>query len=99
MRKSPLFFIVKAIIETINYICKKVDYYGLSFRGVFKFLDKVNAEKNGIIQEQVEEQGKKNISLGRNGKPEEFAKFVTFLVSWCENIRNRSIIFSRLWHG
>ena len=29
----------------------------------------------------MEEQAKKQIPLGRYGKPEEFAKFVTFLVS------------------
>ncbi len=44
-------------------------------------LDKVRAEKQGITQEQIEEQAKKQIPLGRYGKPEEFAKFVTFLVS------------------
>ena len=37
--------------------------------------------KKGITQEQLEEQVKKSIPLGRYGKPEEFAKFVTFLVS------------------
>ncbi len=45
------------------------------------YLDKVNADKKGITQEQLEEQVKKSIPLGRYGKPEEFAKFVTFLVS------------------
>ena len=45
------------------------------------YLDKVNADKKGITQEQLEEQVKKTIPLGRYGKPEEFAKFVTFLVS------------------
>jgi 3-oxoacyl-[acyl-carrier protein] reductase len=44
-------------------------------------LDKVRAEEQGITQEQMEEQAKKQIPLGRYGKPEEFAKFVTFLVS------------------
>ncbi len=44
-------------------------------------LDKVRAEKQGTTQEQMEEQAKKQIPLGRYGKPEEFAKFVTFLVS------------------
>ena len=45
------------------------------------YLAKVNADKKGITQEQLEEQVKKTIPLGRYGKPEEFAKFVTFLVS------------------
>lgn len=46
-----------------------------------QYLDKVNAEKKGVTQEQLAEQSKKNIPLGRYGEPEEFAKFVTFLVS------------------
>ncbi|CAH0345888.1 SDR family oxidoreductase [Bacillus sp. CECT 9360] len=46
-----------------------------------RHLDEVNAEKNGISVEEVEENVKSNIPLGRYGKPEEFARVVTFLVS------------------
>lgn len=45
------------------------------------YLNKVNAEKQGVTQVQFEENDKKKIPLGRYGTPEEFAKFVTFLVS------------------
>jgi 3-oxoacyl-[acyl-carrier protein] reductase len=46
-----------------------------------RHLDEVNAEKKGISIEKVEEGSKKNIPLGRYGRPEEFARVVTFLVS------------------
>ncbi|AZV42072.1 SDR family oxidoreductase [Peribacillus asahii] len=46
-----------------------------------QYLDEVTAEKKGITQEQLSQQLLKNIPLGRYGEPEEFAKFVTFLVS------------------
>ena len=46
-----------------------------------EFLNKVNAEKQGIAPDQLKEKAKKSIPLGRFGTPEEFAKFVTFLVS------------------
>jgi 3-oxoacyl-[acyl-carrier protein] reductase len=45
------------------------------------FLDEVNAEKQGITKSEMEEKMKNTIPLGRYGKPEEFAKVVTFLVS------------------
>lgn len=45
------------------------------------YLDQVNADKKGITLEQQKEQDMKRIPLGRYGQPEEFAKFVTFLVS------------------
>ncbi|CAG9620616.1 SDR family oxidoreductase [Sutcliffiella rhizosphaerae] len=45
------------------------------------FLDEVNAEKQGITKEEMEEKVKSGIPLGRYGKPEEFANIVTFLVS------------------
>lgn len=45
------------------------------------FLDQVKADKLGVSREQVEEQSKKTIPLGRNGTPEEFGKVVAFLVS------------------
>ncbi|MFG6114797.1 SDR family oxidoreductase [Halobacillus sp. MO56] len=44
-------------------------------------LDQMKAEKQGVAKEDIEEASKKNIPLGRYGKPEEFAKVVTFLVS------------------
>lgn len=46
-----------------------------------KHLNSVNAEKLGMTPEQVDEQARKSIPLGRNGQPEEFAKVVTFLAS------------------
>ncbi|RFU63465.1 SDR family oxidoreductase [Peribacillus glennii] len=46
-----------------------------------RHLDEVNAQKKGISVEEVEENVKKNIPLGRYGKPEEFARVVTFLAS------------------
>ncbi|ALS23065.1 MULTISPECIES: SDR family oxidoreductase [Paenibacillus] len=45
------------------------------------FLDELKAKKTGQTREQVEEQSKKQIPLGRYGTPEEFAKVVVFLVS------------------
>jgi 3-oxoacyl-[acyl-carrier protein] reductase len=45
------------------------------------FLDQLKADKQGLSREQVEEASKKQIPLGRYGKPEEFAKVVAFLVS------------------
>ncbi|MGE6378331.1 SDR family oxidoreductase [Peribacillus muralis] len=44
-------------------------------------LDKMNADKLGVSQEKITEQSIGKIPLGRYGEPEEFAKFVTFLVS------------------
>ncbi|MFJ7747286.1 SDR family oxidoreductase [Peribacillus sp. NPDC097295] len=44
-------------------------------------LDRFNAEKQGVTVEKVTGQSLSNIPLGRYGEPEEFAKFVTFLVS------------------
>ncbi|MDQ0207172.1 SDR family oxidoreductase [Alkalicoccobacillus murimartini] len=44
-------------------------------------LDQLKAEKQGISTEEVAEQARKNIPLGRYGKPEEFANVVTFLAS------------------
>ncbi|MDR7001883.1 SDR family oxidoreductase [Neobacillus niacini] len=45
------------------------------------FLDQLKADKLGVSPDEVEEASKKNIPLGRYGKPEEFAKVVTFLAS------------------
>ncbi|TDF98561.1 SDR family oxidoreductase [Paenibacillus piri] len=45
------------------------------------YLDEVKAKKTGQTREQVEEQSRKQIPLGRYGTAEEFAKVVTFLVS------------------
>ncbi|MFD2924896.1 SDR family oxidoreductase [Halobacillus naozhouensis] len=44
-------------------------------------LDQMKANNQGVSQEQIEEASKRNIPLGRYGRPEEFAKVVTFLVS------------------
>ena len=44
-------------------------------------LDKMNAEKQGVTPEEMTEQSINKIPLGRYGEPEEFARFVTFLVS------------------
>ncbi|MGG1397420.1 SDR family oxidoreductase [Bacillus salipaludis] len=45
------------------------------------FLDQLKADKLGVSPGEVEEAAKKNIPLGRYGKPEEFARVVTFLAS------------------
>jgi 3-oxoacyl-[acyl-carrier protein] reductase len=45
------------------------------------YLDELRAKKTGVSLEEIEEQSKKQIPLGRYGKPEEFAKVVAFLVS------------------
>lgn len=45
------------------------------------YLDQKRAEQLGISREEVAEQAKGQIPLGRYGTPEEFAKVVTFLVS------------------
>jgi 3-oxoacyl-[acyl-carrier protein] reductase len=44
-------------------------------------LDEMNAEKQGITKEEMEEKSKQSIPLKRYGEPEEFAKVVAFLVS------------------
>ncbi|MBP1933884.1 SDR family oxidoreductase [Ammoniphilus resinae] len=45
------------------------------------YLDQLKADKQGVSFEQIQEQSRKTIPLGRYGEPEEFAKVVTFLVS------------------
>lgn len=44
-------------------------------------LDKANAERAGVSVEEMKAHSKKSIPLGRDGKPEEFAKIVVFLAS------------------
>ncbi|MBD8840577.1 MULTISPECIES: SDR family oxidoreductase [Paenibacillus] len=44
-------------------------------------LDAARAEQNGISEEEVSDQFRKEIPLGRYGQPEEFAKAVVFLLS------------------
>lgn len=44
-------------------------------------LDQVNAKKKGETKEAVQEANLSTIPMGRYGKPEEFAKVATFLVS------------------
>lgn len=44
-------------------------------------LDSLKAKKLGITPEEVAEQSRKTIPLGRYGEPEEFARVVAFLVS------------------
>lgn len=46
-----------------------------------RHLDQMNAEKQGISLEEVQEKMKQNIPLGRYGDPTEFAKVVVFLAS------------------
>lgn len=45
------------------------------------FLDSNAADKQGITKEEIEEKMKKTIPLGRYGEPEEFANYVSFLLS------------------
>lgn len=49
--------------------------------GRIQHLNEKNAEKTGASVQEVEEKQRKDISLGRLGTPEEFAKAVTFLLS------------------
>ena len=44
-------------------------------------IDKINAKKQGVSEAEIRELAEGRIPLGRYGKPEEFAKFVTFLLS------------------
>lgn len=46
-----------------------------------KYLDEMNAARQGVSIEQLDEQVKKKIPLGRYGQPEEFANVVAFLAS------------------
>lgn len=45
------------------------------------YLDEMKAQKLGVSREEVEEQSRRAIPLGRYGTPEEFARVVAFLVS------------------
>ncbi|MDT0124511.1 SDR family oxidoreductase [Paenibacillus sp. RRE4] len=44
-------------------------------------LDTARAEQNGVSEDEIAEQFRKEIPLGRYGEPEEFAKAVVFLLS------------------
>jgi len=44
-------------------------------------LDEINAAKKGLSVTEIKELSERSIPLRRYGKPEEFAKFVTFLLS------------------
>ena len=44
-------------------------------------LDEINARQQGVSEAEIRELAEERIPLGRYGKPEEFAKFVTFLLS------------------
>lgn len=46
-----------------------------------EYLDSVMAEKKGITKQEIKEQRKLDIPLGRYGRPEEFANYVSFLLS------------------
>ncbi|WP_066301267.1 SDR family oxidoreductase [Bacillus sp. FJAT-29937] len=45
------------------------------------YLDKMNADRRGVSQEQIKEEAQNTIPLKRYGTPEEFANVVVFLVS------------------
>jgi 3-oxoacyl-[acyl-carrier protein] reductase len=45
------------------------------------YLDQLKADRLGKSREQVEEESRRNIPMGRYGAPEEFAKVVAFIVS------------------
>ncbi|MDQ0162224.1 SDR family oxidoreductase [Bacillus alveayuensis] len=44
-------------------------------------LDQINAEKQGVTVEQIQEKMKAAIPLGRYGNPDEFANYAVFLLS------------------
>lgn len=46
-----------------------------------KELDRAQADREGVHVDIIEERAKRSIPLGRDGKPEEFAKVVVFLAS------------------
>lgn len=46
-----------------------------------KELDRAQADREGVPVEAIKERAKKGIPLGRDGRPEEFAKVVVFLAS------------------
>jgi len=46
-----------------------------------KQLDEANAEKKGVSVQEIADKAQESIPLGRDGKPEEFAKVVVFLAS------------------
>lgn len=46
-----------------------------------QYLDEVNAQREGVSKDEMKKKSLDKIPLRRYGEPEEFAKFVTFLVS------------------
>ncbi|PLT34389.1 SDR family oxidoreductase [Bacillus sp. V5-8f] len=79
-----------AIIGLSKTLAEELAPYGILINTVapgriatdrVRHLDEINAQKKGVSVEQVEESAKKSIPLGRYGKPEEFARVVTFLAS------------------
>lgn len=45
------------------------------------YLDEMNAQRQGVSREAIQQQMEGNIPLGRYGQPEEFARVVAFLLS------------------
>ncbi|WCN37167.1 SDR family oxidoreductase [Aneurinibacillus uraniidurans] len=45
------------------------------------YLDEMNAQRQGVSREEIQQQMEANIPLGRYGQPEEFARVVAFLLS------------------
>lgn len=45
------------------------------------YLDEMNAQRQGVSREEIQQQMEGNIPLGRYGQPEEFARVVAFLLS------------------
>lgn len=45
------------------------------------YLDELNAQRQGVSREEIQQQMEANIPLGRYGEPEEFARVIAFLVS------------------
>ncbi len=78
---------VNALVKTLS---REFSEYGIRINNIVpgridtervKSLDLINADKSGITKDEQKSIQEKNIPLGRYGRPDEFGKAATFLLS------------------